>query len=154
MDWWPQTTHNPWNPITHSFVATTEGGVIHTYSWGNTPDQFTQNGWNENKPEDLVAAWEAIRENGYLESLEPKGTEGRLDPYIKKAFEILKNDPASNHRNGGVVINCKTEAIRLLNVARGLQKADQEAKKKKEQERKRAPKHKTPDHKDDKKDHD
>jgi uncharacterized protein RhaS with RHS repeats len=49
---------NPYNPATHTFIATTSGGVIRTYSWGNISDQFTKNRWNENKPEDQVAAKE------------------------------------------------------------------------------------------------
>lgn len=41
-------------------VAVVTDGVLQTYSWGDTSDEFTIKNWNNNKPEDLVAALEAL----------------------------------------------------------------------------------------------
>jgi RHS repeat-associated protein len=136
------TARSPYNPITHTFIATTSGGAIRTYSWGNTPDQFTQNGWNENKPEDQVAAKEALDKH-----LAVKVGDSTLDPYVKAAFDALKVDPMSAHWNLGVFLNCKFEAGVLLKVAIEAKNSDEEEKKKNAPPVKKAP----PDqpHKDD-----
>jgi RHS repeat-associated protein len=115
------------NPFSHSFIATTLG-VIHTYSWGNTPDQNTMNSWNKDRREDLVATLDAINNN----NAELIGDDS-LDPYIKKAFDLLKADKRSNHRNCGVILNCKTEAAALIEKAEELKRQDEEAKRKQSQ---------------------
>jgi RHS repeat-associated protein len=105
---------SPYNPLTHTFVATVTDGVLHTYSWGNTPDQFTKNSWNKDKPEDLTAAYEALSKG-----LVTQVGGDDLDRFVAQAYEALRNDPSSRHWNllwipPFGMFSCKTEASRLL----------------------------------------
>lgn len=115
------------NTVTHRFVFTTnrDGTISHTYSWGNAANT---RGWNKDQPEDLLAAQEGLEQRTAV-----KEGNADLDPFVEKAYH--RNVKASKqHDNGGTHDNCKTEAKRLLDKAREIQKkaADSEADKKSE----------------------
>ena len=102
-----------YNKYSHSFIFTTnpDGTISHTYSWGNSANTH---GWNEDQPEDINAANQAIRDN----ATEWRG-DSDLDPYIDQAFHE-KDNPANEH--GWRPWNtCKTEARSLLRRAHELQ---------------------------------
>jgi hypothetical protein len=119
--------------VSHTFIVTTDakGNVEHTYSWGNTPDEKNKDvkgKWYKDESEDTAAAQDALK-NGQAEKV---GDES-LDPFVDQAFDAhanKENDP-SNHRNGLVCNNCKTDAGKLVDEAKGKKK---EADKKKEKE--------------------
>lgn len=117
--------HAPWprsqyDPLSHTFIFTTnpDGSVAHTYSWGNTANP---EGWNEDQPEDIAAANEALKLGGnYLN----KVGDSSLDPYVNQAFNNLKqNEP--EHPNGIIDNNCKSEATGLTDEAQQLQQQNQ-----------------------------
>ena len=102
-----------WDPLSHTFIFTIDPkGIVHTFSWGNTGNSH---GWNQDRPEDVVAAFQAI-DDGYAKY---EGNNS-LDPFIQQAFDSLKN-PAFNHPNYCIAGNCKTGATNLVEVARMLQ---------------------------------
>jgi RHS repeat-associated protein len=99
--------------LSHTFVATTctDGSVDATYSWGN---RANPRGWNKDQPEDLTAA------KGALKLRWGKWVGGEdLDPKVAKAFDEL-NRKANQHRNLGIVWNCKTEAAKLIARAKQM----------------------------------
>ena len=106
------TASSLWNPVTHTFVFTTnpDGTIQDTYSWGN---KANTTGWNKNQPEDRKAAEEAFRDR----QVRWEGDEG-FDNKVDDAFNRL-NKPENQHRNGLVTNNCKTETQKLLSTARG-----------------------------------
>jgi hypothetical protein len=109
---------------THTFVFTThpDGSKAHTYSWGNAENK---RGWNMDTKTDLKAADQAIKMPRIFQS---KVADSKLDPYIQKAYDML-NKPENEHDNGVINNNCKTEAAKLISLARDLQRAaDQAAK--------------------------
>jgi len=98
------------DPGTHTFVFTTsaDGGVNHTYSWGNTANV---SGWNLDAPEDIAAAKAALQ-LGFAEAF----AGSYLDPFVEKAFSRL-NKKSNEHLNGFILYNCKYEAGNLLSLA-------------------------------------
>jgi uncharacterized protein RhaS with RHS repeats len=113
--------------VSHTFIMTTSGG-LNTYSWGNTPDGKTVGKWFKNANEDTAAAKEANAIDSKL--VKTKMGDDSLDPYIQKAFDLdanKENDP-SNHANGVVWGNCKTEARDLIEEAKRLRAEDQKRK--------------------------
>ncbi len=64
-----------------------------------------------NQPEDIKAAEQALR-NGDAQKIAPSF----VDPYYRKAFDQL-NNPANNHTNGILTNNCKTETVKLNDLA-------------------------------------
>lgn len=119
---------SPFNPISHTFVATTLGG-LHTYSWGNTPDGKTQGRWFLDRPEDLSAAREAL-----ATGKASKRGDDSLDRYVGKAFAEVYDNPndRSNHPNLLIAYNCKFESIVLLERAHELKAAEQKNKQQEE----------------------
>jgi hypothetical protein len=108
------------NFISHTFVITTDGNgnVIHTYSWGNTPDEKNKDvkgKWFKDESEDL-AAGQAALDKGQVE----KVGGASVDPYVEEVFNEHANneDDPSNHANGWVTNNCKTEAKKLAEEAK------------------------------------
>jgi len=105
------TSARPWsNPLTHTFTFSTnpDGSVVNTYSWGNAANL---QGWNLNQPEDIKAAAQALQ-NGDAQKVAPSF----VDPYYRKAFDQL-NKPENNHANGVITNNCKTETVKLNDLA-------------------------------------
>jgi RHS repeat-associated protein len=113
----PAFPRNFINSLTHTFTFTTnpDGSVNNTYSWGNSANS---NGWNKNAPEDQEAAREALDKN-YAK----KEGDSSLDKHVEDAYNKL-NKPENEHPNGGVLGNCKSETLNLLQTARGLQNPD------------------------------
>lgn len=101
------------NPITHTFTFTTntDGSIANTYSWGNGANLT---GWNMNQPEDLKAAIEALK-NGNAQRVAPSF----MDFYYHLAFRLL-DDTSNNHSNGIITNNCKSETIKLNDLAWSL----------------------------------
>jgi len=107
------------DPATHTFVLTTnaDGSLKATYSWGNSANPT---GWNLNQREDVRAAEEALKLNPRLRSLVlEKVGDADLDPFIDKAYDIL-DQHGTKHNNRLVSDNCKSEANRLITVAKWL----------------------------------
>jgi RHS repeat-associated protein len=104
------TASSPSNPLTHSFIFTTnpDGSLQDTYSWGN---KANTDGWNKNQPEDRKAAEEGLKNDAAWRV----GDEG-LDPFVEEAFNEL-NNPKNEHQNGWITFNCKTEATKLVDLA-------------------------------------
>jgi len=102
-----------WDPLTHTFIAVTnpDGMVLHTYSWGN---EANLRGWNMDQPLDLGAARQA------LDKTEAEWVgDSSLNGDVKTAFSIL-NRKENEHENGLISNNCKTEASRLVDVAKSV----------------------------------
>jgi uncharacterized protein RhaS with RHS repeats len=119
------------NAVSHTFVVTTDaqGNVEHTYSWGNDPDEKNKDvegKWFKDESEDVDAAKDALKDG----KAEKVGGDD-LDPFVDEAFDERadKKDDPSNHRNGIVCNNCKSEANKLVNDAK---KKKEEADKKKQ----------------------
>jgi RHS repeat-associated protein len=109
------------NPLSHTFYAVKhEDGTIDTYGWGTSYDKNKNGFWKMHEDWDDSAAKPAI-ESGVAW----KKGDCCLDPYIDEAFQILQNGDTSKHR-WWPWSNCKTEARRLLNLARRLQEQDGE----------------------------
>ena len=105
------TSARSWaDPLTHTFTFSTNpnGSIAATYSWGNAANL---QGWNLNQPEDIKAAQQALQ-NGDAQQVAPSF----VDPYYRKAFDQL-NNPANNHSNGVLTNNCKTETVKLNDLA-------------------------------------
>ena len=101
------------NPISHSFIATTNRDasngnevVNNTYSWGN--DWESQ--WLANNPDDMKAAQGAIN-NGV--GLNQYGNE-RLDNFVRLEFNNAKT---STKQYNLIFNNCKQNAEELLEAA-------------------------------------
>ena len=110
------------SPISHTFVFTTnpDGSLANTYSWGNSTDPT---GWNQNQPEDINAAKQAIQNmnNGKGDGSTTLADDSDdLDPYVGQAFRKLEN-PKNNHKNGWIKNNCKSEAKKLIDEAEDLE---------------------------------
>ncbi len=90
-------------------MTTNPDGSISTYSWGN---EANEHGWNKNQAKDMTAAKQALKDQTakYLD-------DSSLDRYIEKAFDEL-NKKENEHRNLLITHNCKTEAQKLLELAR------------------------------------
>jgi RHS repeat-associated protein len=103
-----------WNPVTHTFVATTNanGTLSHTYSWGNSANT---RGWNIDQSLDRKTARQALSGN-----LAERVGSAKLDPFVAQAFNLI-NKSENEHRNGILVCNCKTEAAALVKDAKSLQ---------------------------------
>lgn len=103
-----------WNPLTHTFVAITSpsGSVEHVYSWGNSSNL---KGWSTDQKLDVHAAQLAVQD-GRAEKVGDK----ELDPFVTKAVGLL-DKKENEHRNGIVCNNCKAEAGKLVDGAKGLQ---------------------------------
>ena len=101
------------SPVYHQFVFTTNDDctVKDTYSWGNVANET---GWNKNQPEDRTAAAQGLK---LRFAWEVGGDD--LDPYVEQAYQILDNY-GTRHINGIITDNCKTEAARLVTLARAL----------------------------------
>ena len=116
---WPRSRHNP---ISHTYVFTTnpDGSLNHTYSWGTDANP---RGWVEDYGPDRAAANQALKLGGnYLHKI----GDSSLDDYMDQAFNQM-NDKANDHKNGVIRNNCKSEATKLENKAKELQKQqDQE----------------------------
>ena len=102
------------NPVTHTFVFTTnpDGSIEATYSWGNDANV---NGWNLNQPLDIKTAQEAL-----ARGLARRVGSERTDEAVMRAFGIL-DKKENEHKNGVIAYNCKTEAEKLLQLARDIQ---------------------------------
>lgn len=102
------------NPVTHTFVFTTnpDGSIEATYSWGNDANV---NGWNLNQPLDIKTAQEAL-----ARGLARRVGSERTDQAVMRAFGIL-DKKENEHKNGVIAYNCKTEAEKLLQLARDIQ---------------------------------
>jgi hypothetical protein len=106
------------NPITHTFVVVVNVDGIHTYSWGNTADPKNEGvagKWFKDESEDLAAAGAAL-----IQGVAQRVGGDDLDPYIAAAFNkhANKEDDPSNHFNGWVCNNCKSEARKLVKEAK------------------------------------
>jgi RHS repeat-associated protein len=122
------------NPITHSFVFTTDenGRLLHTYSWGNDYEDSNPSHWYRDRPEDINAAWQAIismqtRENAaWYQTWALPGPvwvgPDSLNDAIEEAFNRLRQQPGHPWRPWA---NCKHEAVNLLNEARRLRREGQ-----------------------------
>ena len=113
---------------THEFTVTMDrNGDVHTYSWGNEPRRPSNpSGWFYDHPKDDTAAKTTLM--GGDSSLGPVVGDESLNPYVAEAFKMLQGageSSPSNHANGGLAGNCKTESDRLLGLAKALQAADQ-----------------------------
>jgi RHS repeat-associated protein len=100
-----------WNPITHTFVVTTnsDGTITHAYSWGN---EANLKGWSKDQPLDLKTAKEALEKD----KAEKVG-DSKLDKQIDKAFDGL-NKKENEHVNKILYDSCKTEAAKLIAKAK------------------------------------
>ncbi|HEV7426701.1 MAG TPA: RHS repeat-associated core domain-containing protein, partial [Thermoanaerobaculia bacterium] len=122
---------NRGNFISHTFIMTTSGGHIHTYSWGNAGNKNTVGRLFKHTPEDLTAAAKAYGTSELLRLVyASREGDASLDPYIDKVFQEHANraNDRSNHANYGVCRNCKTEASEIIDEAK-RRKADDEKKK-------------------------
>jgi hypothetical protein len=72
-------------------------------------------GWNIDQPLELRTAQLALKD-GDAEKVGDK----ELDPFVIKAFD-LSNKKENEHANGWVCNNCKSEANKLVDNAKGLQ---------------------------------
>lgn len=111
-----QEPYNSWDALSHTFILVTDqnGGILHTYSWGN---KANTRGWNVDQLEDRNAAFDALF---YGNVTLTKVGDAALDPWIAAAFNIL-NKPANEHQNLGIARNCKSEATKLVDLAKKLQ---------------------------------
>ena len=109
-----QTSSSRLNPLSHTFVATTnsDGSVNHTYSWGNDANL---RGWNLDQALDHSTAQQALS-NGQAQHV----GESSLDPFAAAAFAQL-DKPENEHVNLFFTRNCKTEAHNLVGVAKQKQ---------------------------------
>jgi hypothetical protein len=126
---------------THEFTgALDKNGDLHTYSWGNEPQtRSNPSRWFKDHPDDITAAGEALVKGGLV--LGPLVGDESLNPYINEAYEMLHGagkDSPSNHANGVISGNCKSESQRLQNLAKALQAADQAQPQDRERLRERA----------------
>jgi hypothetical protein len=113
---------------THEFTVTMDKhGAIHTYSWGNDYNDANGSHWYKDRSEDRKAATDSLEGKKGVAVVGPLQGDESLNPYIDEAYDMLhdagKNSPSS-HANGWLGWNCKTEADRLLKLARELQAAD------------------------------
>ena len=111
---WPRSRYTP---ISHTFIFTTnpDGTLKHTYSWGT--DQNLR-GWTPDYGPDKEAARQALKNGGnYLNKI----GDSSLDDFMDSAFEEM-NKKENEHKNGGIVNNCKSEATNLEDKARELKK--------------------------------
>jgi RHS repeat-associated protein len=101
--------------VTHTFVFTTndDGSIAHTYSWGDTDNP---QGWNIDRTLDTATAQQALSEN-----LAEHVGDADMDRFVDDAYNNL-NNPANWHHNLIVMRNCKTEAKKLLGLAKSLQR--------------------------------
>jgi hypothetical protein len=103
------SSSSKWAPITHTFTfMVNENGSITTFSWGNSANLH---GWSMDQPEDLAASSQALM-NGDATEVAPFV----MEPFFQQAYDQL-NIPANNHSNWIVTDNCKTETIKLKNLA-------------------------------------
>jgi hypothetical protein len=72
-------------------------------------------GWNIDQALDIRAAQLALKD-GAAERVGDKD----LDPFVTKAFD-LSNKKENEHKNGWICNNCKSEANKLVDSAKGLQ---------------------------------
>ncbi|EAQ79300.1 Calx-beta domain-containing protein [Blastopirellula marina] len=121
-------TH-PLNPLDHTFIVVTDekGNIIGTYSWGNGNDASNPSHWYQDQAYDVLAAILALQ-NGRAKIA---GNDS-MNPYVIEAFRLLSEAGSpSAHHHGGAILNCKTEAERLLKLAQEIMKAANSANPKK-----------------------
>ncbi len=105
------------NPVSHTFYAVQhQDGTIETYGWGSEFDANNNGLWSKNLPQDIKAATEAIN-NGEAWL---KG-DSSLDPFIEQAYNQIRGDDGSKHRNWWIANNCKWEGLKLNRLARKMQ---------------------------------
>jgi len=92
------------NPISHSYVATTDNGIVtDTYSWGNN----SQGQWFHNDPVDMTVAQRAIDSGVGVE----KWGGRTMDQDVAAEFKNREND---TERYNWAFNNCKENANSLL----------------------------------------
>ena len=127
---------------THEYIFTVDkDGNIHTYSWGNDmKDKNCPTHWYPDRTADIDAAKEALKRSRIAGGPTQQGDDS-LDPYIDEAFNMLRDAGAkspSAHPHRGFYDNCKSEADRLLKLAKALRAADNARKQDRDMLRERA----------------
>ena len=100
-------TNEPY--LSHSFVAVTDdsGKVTHTYSWVNLGPFWHQGEWQENSPQDVKGAQNAIDSGTGAQQFGSSS----LDSYVENEFRSIGGN------TGGydwVANNCKEQALQLI----------------------------------------
>ena len=109
-------SRSAFNPLTHTFVFSTENGVVeNTYSWGNTYDNRGNGEWSVLADNDKSAAIEGLK-NGDAVRIGDENFEKK----IEEAFNDIINNPNHPSRNHGWSLfnNCKNEANNLIQDAK------------------------------------
>lgn len=111
-------------PFTHTFLYTTnpDGSLKHTYSWGNVYDENNKGLWRKDRPEDVNAAKQAIKNPNVRGE---KVGDSSLDNYIDDVFNEWRDNPQHPSRHQWrLFFNCKNEATRLMNEAKKRKEHD------------------------------
>jgi len=106
-----------WAYASHRFVFTTtrDGGVLHTYSWGNDGEPGS---WGMDRPEDIDAAQAALWSGGGLNQI--GGAD--LVQSVDLAYYALSGVSNQEHINYLIANNCWAETSRLIILAREFNK--------------------------------